>query len=119
VRDVIFFGKHVFQKTGLREIQFLFYFHNAYWNNQYTLNNRIKMKPVHHLLMSALKNALIVIAAFALYETIEELKILWKTRFPKSVDMHVHYGRLLHLVSIFIADFTIGLLMYQLFNYLH
>jgi hypothetical protein len=25
----------------------------------------------------------------------------------------------LHLVSIFIADFTIGLLMYQLFNYLH
>jgi hypothetical protein len=119
VRDVIFFGKHVFQKTGLREIQFLFYFHNAYWNNQYTLNNRIKMKPVHHLLMSALKNALIVIAAFALYETIEELKILWKTRFPKSVDMHVHYGRLLHLVSIYIADFTIGLLMYQLFNYLH
>lgn len=27
------------------------------------------MKPLHHLLMSALKNALIVIAAFALYET--------------------------------------------------
>ena len=77
------------------------------------------MKPVHHILMSALKNALIVIAAFALYETIEELKELWKTRFPESVDMHVHYGRLLHLASIFLSDFLIGFIMYQLFNYLH
>ena len=77
------------------------------------------MKPVHHLLISALKNALIVIAAFALYETIEELKILWRTRFPNSLNMHAHYGRLLHLVSIFIADFTIGFLMYQLFNFMH
>lgn len=77
------------------------------------------MKPVHHLLMSALKNALIVIAAFALYETIEELKLLWKTRFPESVDLHAHYGRLLHLVTIFMSDFLIGFIMYQLFNYLH
>ena len=77
------------------------------------------MTPLHHLLMSALKNALIVIAAFALYETIEEMKLLWKTRFPESVNMHVHYGRLLHLVSIFVSDFLIGLLLYQLFNYVH
>jgi len=77
------------------------------------------MKPLHHLFMIALKNALIVIAAFALYETIEEMKVLWKTRFPESVNMHVHYGRLLHLVSIFMADFIIGLLMYQLFNFVH
>lgn len=77
------------------------------------------MKPVHHLLLSALKNALIVIAAFALYETIEELKLLWKTRFPESVNMHEHYGRLLHLVSIFMSDFLIGFTMYQLFNYVH
>ena len=77
------------------------------------------MKPLHHLLMIALKNALIVIAAFALYETIEEMKLLWKTRFPESVNMHVHYGRLLHLVTIFMSDFLIGLLMYQLFNFVH
>lgn len=77
------------------------------------------MKPLHHLFMSAFKNALIVIAAFALYETIEELKVLWKTRFPDTVNMHAHYGRLLHLVSIFTADFLIGLLMYQLFNFVH
>lgn len=77
------------------------------------------MTPLHHLLMSALKNALIVIAAFALYETIEEMKLLWKTRFPESVNMHTHYGRLLHLVSIFVSDFMIGLLLYQLFNYVH
>lgn len=74
---------------------------------------------MHHLLMIALKNALIVIAAFALYETIEEMKILWKTRFPESIDMHVHYGRLLHLLSIFMADFLIGFAMYQLFNFVH
>jgi hypothetical protein len=69
--------------------------------------------------MSALKNALIVIAAFALYETIEEMKLLWKTRFPESVNMHVHYGRILHLVSIFMSDFLIGVTMYQLFNFVH
>ena len=77
------------------------------------------MKPLHHLLMIALKNALIVIAAFALYETIEEMKLLWKTRFPESVNMHVHYGRILHLVSIFMSDFLIGVTMYQLFNFVH
>jgi hypothetical protein len=77
------------------------------------------MKPLHHLLMIALKNALIVIAAFALYETIEELKVLWETRFPDSENMHVHYGRILHLVSIFMADFLIGVTMYQLFNFVH
>jgi hypothetical protein len=50
---------------------------------------------------------------------IEEMKLMWKLRFPESVNLHVHYGRLLHLLSIFVSDFLIGLLMYQLFNYLH
>ena len=77
------------------------------------------MKPLHHLMLIALKNALIVIAAFALYELIEEMKVLWKTRFPESIDMHVHYGRLMHLFSVFIADLAIGLLMYGLFNFVH
>ena len=77
------------------------------------------MKPLHHLMLIALKNALIVIAAFALYELIEELKVLWKTSFPESIDMHVHYGRPMHLFSVFIADLAIGLLMYGLFNFVH
>jgi len=75
------------------------------------------MKPVHHLFVVALKNALVVIAAFALYETIEELKLLWKTRFPESINLHVHYARFLHLVTIFLADLLIGLTMYKLFNF--
>ena len=77
------------------------------------------MKPLHHLLIISLKNALIVVAGFALYELIEELMVLWKTRFHESVDMHVHYGRLLHLVSIFMADFVVGMILYQLFNIVH
>jgi hypothetical protein len=77
------------------------------------------MKPVHHLMIVALKNALIVIAGFAMYEFIEELKLLWKKRFPESVDMHEHYGRAIHLFSVFVADFAIGMVIYQLFNFLH
>ncbi len=77
------------------------------------------MKPHHRLMLGALKNALIVIAAFALYELIEELKVLWKTRFPESADMHVHYGRLMHLFSVFMSDLVIGMLMYYAFNFIH
>jgi hypothetical protein len=77
------------------------------------------MKPHHHLMMIAIKNALIVVAAFALYEMIEELKVLWKTRFPESADMHGRYGRLMHLFSVFVADIAIGGLMYYLFNFRH
>lgn len=77
------------------------------------------MKPLHRLSLRALKNALIFITAFALYEMIEEMKIIWKKRFPDSVDMHEHYGRLAHLFSIFIADLFIGVLMYYLLNFIH
>jgi hypothetical protein len=77
------------------------------------------MHPHHRLMMGALKNALIVIAAFVLYEMIEELKVLLKHRFPESADMHVHYGRLMHLFSVFMADLAIGMLMYYAFNFVH
>jgi len=77
------------------------------------------MKPHHRLMLGALKNALIVIAAFALYELIEELKVFWKTRFPESADMHGRYGRLMHLFSVFLSDLAIGGLMYYLFNFIH
>jgi hypothetical protein len=70
-------------------------------------------------MLGALKNALIVVAGFAMYEFIEELKVLWKHRFPKSVEMHVHYGRLMHLFSVFMADLVIGGLMYYVFNFIH
>ena len=74
------------------------------------------MKPLHHLLVVALKDALIVVAAFMIYETIATLKEEWHAKYPHNVDMHVHYGRLLHLVSIFVADFAIGSAMYYLFH---
>jgi hypothetical protein len=77
------------------------------------------MKPHHRLTMIAIKNALIVVAAFVLYEMIEEFKVLWKTRFPDSVDMHVHYGRLMHLFVVFVADLAIGMAMYYAFNFIH
>ena len=70
-------------------------------------------------MLSALKNALIVVAGFALYELIEEMKVLWKHRFPESAGMHVHYGRLVHLFSVFMADIVIGVMMYYLFNFIH
>jgi len=54
-----------------------------------------------------------------MYEFIEELKVLWKHRFPESADMHVHYGRLMHLFSVFMADLAIGGLMYYVFNFIH
>jgi hypothetical protein len=77
------------------------------------------MKPHHRLMLGALKNALIVVAGFALYELIEEMKVLWKHRFPESEYMHVHYGRLVHLFSVFMADIVIGVMMYYLFNFIH
>jgi hypothetical protein len=77
------------------------------------------MKPHHRLMFGALKNALIVVAGFALYELIEEMKVLWKHRFPESADMHVHYGRMMHLFSVFAADIAIGGIMYYLFNFIH
>ena len=77
------------------------------------------MKPLHHLLVIALKNALIVVAAFTLYEIIEELKSEWTLNHPDKESLHEHYGRLYHLISIFVADFSIGLLVYYFFNVIH
>jgi hypothetical protein len=74
------------------------------------------MKPLHHLMVVALKDALIVISAFTLYEMIAELKEYWHANYPNSVDSHVHYGRLLHLTSIFVADFAIGCIIYYAFH---
>ena len=64
----------------------------------------------------ALKDALIVISAFTLYEIIAELKQQWHAKYPDSVDLHVHYARLLHLTSIFVADFAIGCIIYYVFH---
>jgi hypothetical protein len=77
------------------------------------------MKPLHQLFLIALKDALIVVAAFTLYEIIEELKSEWTSKHPEKEGLHEHYGRLYHLISIFIADFSIGCLMYYLFNIVH
>jgi len=74
------------------------------------------MKPLQHLMLIALKDALIVVAAFTLYEIIEELKLEWTSRNPAKEGLHEHYGRLYHLISIFVADFSIGCLMYYFFN---
>ena len=77
------------------------------------------MKPHHRFMLGALKNALIFIAAFALYEIIEQLKVIWKTRYPESVDMHGRYGQLMHLFSVFMVDLVIGGIMYYVFNFIH
>ena len=74
------------------------------------------MKILHRLMVVALKNALIVVSAFTLYELIAELKKQWHTKYPDSVDLHVHYGQLLHLMSIFLADFAIGCIIYYAFH---
>jgi len=74
------------------------------------------MKPLHRLMIVALKDALIVISAFTLYEIIAELKQQWHAKYPDSVDLHVHYARLLHLTSIFVADFAIGCIIYYVFH---
>jgi len=63
-----------------------------------------------------LKDALIVVSAFTLYEMIAELKEQWHAKYPDSVDLHVHYGRLLHLTSIFVADLAIGCIIYYIFH---
>lgn len=92
-------------------IQFYFYFHTLYQNKKLKT-----MKPFHHLFITAFKDALIVVAAFTFYELIEELKNMWKVRYPESMNLHDHYGRLLHLTSIFVADFAIGCIIYYLFH---
>jgi len=74
------------------------------------------MKPLHHLLLIAVKDALIVVAAFTLYEIIEELKSEWTSKNPEKESEHKYYGRLYHLISIFFADISIGYLMYHFFN---
>ena len=70
------------------------------------------MKPFHHILISALKHALIVVIAFGLFKLIEDMKIEWKTLYPETVSYHEHIGMLFHLASIFIADFALGITIY-------
>ena len=74
------------------------------------------MKPLHHLMVVALKNALIVVSALALYELFAELKEQWHEKYPDSVDTHVHYARLLHVLAIFLTDFAIGCIIYYIFH---
>lgn len=70
------------------------------------------MKPFHHILIVALKNALIVVIAFGLFKLIEDIKIEWKTLYPETVAHHAHFSTLLHLATIFIADFSLGIILY-------
>jgi hypothetical protein len=70
------------------------------------------MKPFHHILISALKNALIVVIAFGLFKIIEDMRIEWKTLYPETVAYHAHFSTFLHLASIFIADFALGITIY-------
>ena len=70
------------------------------------------MKPFHHILIVALKNALIVVIAFALFKIIEDIEIEWKTLYPETAAFHAHAGALLHLATIFIADFSLGIILY-------
>lgn len=74
------------------------------------------MKPLHRLMVVALKDALIVVSAFTLYEMIAELKQHWHMKYPDRVDLQLHYGRLVHLTSIFVADFAIGCIIYYAFH---
>jgi hypothetical protein len=77
------------------------------------------MKPLHHLLIISIRNSLIVIVAFTLYERIETLKEEWGTKSPHNKNLHVHIGRLYHLISIFIAEFVIGFIVYCMFNIMY
>ena len=70
------------------------------------------MKPFHHIFISALKNALIVVIAFGLFKLIEDMKIEWKTLYPESAEYHGHAGALLHLATVFIADISLGIIIY-------
>jgi hypothetical protein len=64
----------------------------------------------------ALKNALIIVFAFTLYELFTDLKQHWHSKYPNSVDLHVHYAQLLHLMTVFMADFAIGCIIYYIFH---
>lgn len=77
------------------------------------------MKPLHHLLIISIRNSLIVIVAFTLYERIEKIKTEWSMKYPDSKNLHVHIGRLYHLISIFIAEFVIGFIVYCMFNIMY
>jgi hypothetical protein len=77
------------------------------------------MKPLHHLLIISLRNAVIVIAAFTMYDLIETLKTDWSKKYPDSKHLHPHIGRVYHLISIFVAEFVIGLIVYLIFHIVH
>ena len=77
------------------------------------------MKPLHHLLILSVRNAIIVIMAFAMYDIIEKLKIEWGTKYPDSKRLHPHIGKIYHLISIFVAEFSIGLVVYWIFHIVH
>lgn len=75
------------------------------------------MKPLHHLLIISIRSAIIVVVAFAMYEMIEKLKKEWATKQSKNACMY--FGRFYHMISIFVAEFTIGLIVYWIFNIVH
>jgi len=77
------------------------------------------MKPLHHLLIISIRNAIIVVVAFSMYELIETLKKEWAMKYPDSQHLHVHVGRFYHVLSIFVAEFTIGLIVYWIFHIVH
>ena len=77
------------------------------------------MKPLHQLLIISLRNAIIVVVAFAMYDMIEKLKKEWATKYPDSKNIHLHVGRFYHVLSIFVAEFTIGLIVYWIFHIVH
>ena len=76
------------------------------------------MKPLQRLTITALKGAIVAIAAFTFYGITEELEKMWNQHFPTTIHLHDHYARLLHLGTVFAAEFIIGLLMYKFFNHL-
>ena len=77
------------------------------------------MKPLHHLLIISIRSAIIVVVAFAMYEMIEKLKKEWATKYPDSKNTCIYVGRFYHMISIFVAEFTIGLIMYWIFHIVH
>ena len=77
------------------------------------------MKPLHHLLIISLRNAIIVVVAFSMFEIIETLKEEWGTKSPHNKHLHPHIGKFYHLISIFAAELIIGLLVYWIFHIVH
>ena len=74
------------------------------------------MKPLNLLLITALNDAILVIAAFLIYEIVLDLRNEWKIKYPESVAFHKYYGALFHLVTVFISDMIIGGFIYMLFH---